>query len=401
MYEKIEEMIAFVQDMCKMVDFRQISDKNVHHRIYYEFDKILGILQRFEKEIYFMATKLIPKEAFDFFHNQGMTQIKAEGADGQVYTMNLPSHTYALKTALNKGVGMKKYMDRFLDLDHINVLKYKYCLQTQENIDPRTSTGIPNAVMMEHCIESLENYINDHERYISRYFYLAWAFEIVSGMEYLHYYHIIHRDLKPDNILLNHEGMIKIADLDRATSEPRKDNLPMSVMGSYRYMAPEYLAPSDYKIPADKKIDVWSYGVILWQMFTRKRPYDSVDKYTIETGMYQKLIGESDKYPQLDILPETPEPLKLLIQKCLTYKAEDRVTLDYIIDNFVPLGRSIIKTSEEEWKEITRHKCGIESADKQYEHYTAVAIARFLNIKEDKSLWGHKQLMEDICRMIN
>uniref|UniRef100_A0A914CI77 Protein kinase domain-containing protein n=1 Tax=Acrobeloides nanus TaxID=290746 RepID=A0A914CI77_9BILA len=198
MYEKIEEMIAFVQDMCKMVDFRQISDKKVHHRIYYEFDKVLSILQRFEKEIYFMATKLIPKEAFDFFHNQGITHIEAKGADGQVYRMNFSSHTYALKTALNKGVGMKKYMNRFLDLDHLNVLKFKYCLQTEENIDPRTSTGIPNAVMMEYCIESLANYINDHKRYISRYFYLAWAFGIVDGMEYLHYYHIIHRDLKPD-----------------------------------------------------------------------------------------------------------------------------------------------------------------------------------------------------------
>lgn len=56
------------------------------------------------------------------------------------------------------------------------------------------------------------------------------------------------------SILLNHYGQIKICDLDRANFKERKGDQPISVDGSYRYMAPEFLAPSNLKIPWNEKV---------------------------------------------------------------------------------------------------------------------------------------------------
>lgn len=120
---------------------------------------------------------------------------------------------------------------------------------------------------MEEYAESLHNYIYDTKRYIPRYFYLSWSYGIANGMYYLHNNKVIHRDLKSDkyiniyewsilqiiSILLAFNGAVKIGDLDRACV-CHHEGLPMFVEGSYRFMAPEYLAPSRMNIACDEKV---------------------------------------------------------------------------------------------------------------------------------------------------
>lgn len=91
--------------------------------------------------------------------------------------------------------------------------------------------------------------------------------QITEGMSYLHKLHIVHRDLKPHNILFNNDN-IKICDFGFSCYSKDIDN---KICGSPFYMAPEMLNKELY----DDKIDIWSLGIILFQMLCGEVPYIS------------------------------------------------------------------------------------------------------------------------------
>eukprot|EP01127_Copromyxa_protea_P012259 TRINITY_DN3175_c0_g1_i1.p1 TRINITY_DN3175_c0_g1~~TRINITY_DN3175_c0_g1_i1.p1 ORF type:complete len:573 (+),score=59.33 TRINITY_DN3175_c0_g1_i1:83-1801(+) len=102
---------------------------------------------------------------------------------------------------------------------------------------------------------------------------LNFAIDIASGMAWLHNAkpcQIIHRDLKPSNLLIDENWKVKVADFGLScflsTSFTRDKNF---AIGSARWMAPEVLAGDKL----NNKLDVYSYGLILWEIFTRNEPY--------------------------------------------------------------------------------------------------------------------------------
>uniref|UniRef100_A0A8C5QSH5 Protein kinase domain-containing protein n=1 Tax=Leptobrachium leishanense TaxID=445787 RepID=A0A8C5QSH5_9ANUR len=96
------------------------------------------------------------------------------------------------------------------------------------------------------------------------------AAEIICGMQYLHSHGIVHRDLKPDNLLLDGEGHIKIADFGLVAENIIGDKKIRGQCGTRRYMAPEVLNNTAYGASADW----WSLGVILSRLMTGKHPFN-------------------------------------------------------------------------------------------------------------------------------
>lgn len=90
---------------------------------------------------------------------------------------------------------------------------------------------------------------------------------ISSGMNYLHQLSIIHRDLKPSNILLDQQFHPKIADFGISRSECEST---MTSIGTPYYMAPEMIASTKY----DHKVDVYSFAMVLLQLFTKDKLYN-------------------------------------------------------------------------------------------------------------------------------
>ncbi|XP_061343480.1 MDIS1-interacting receptor like kinase 1-like [Gastrolobium bilobum] len=107
--------------------------------------------------------------------------------------------------------------------------------------------------------------------WVSRY---NIALGVAQGLAYLHHdCHppIIHRDIKSNNILLDANLEARIADFGLAKMMTRKNETVSMVAGSYGYIAPEY----GYALKVDEKIDVYSYGVVLLELLTGKRPLDA------------------------------------------------------------------------------------------------------------------------------
>lgn len=100
---------------------------------------------------------------------------------------------------------------------------------------------------------------------------IAFALDMAHGMEYIHSQGVIHRDLKPENILINGDFRLKIADFGIACEDGSCDLLADDP-GTYRWMAPEMIKRKSY----GRKVDVYSFGLILWEMLTGTLPYEDM-----------------------------------------------------------------------------------------------------------------------------
>lgn len=152
------------------------------------------------------------------------------------------------------------------------------------------------------------------------------AFDIARGMRYLHKNKIVHRDLKSLNVLLDENGFTKICDFGLAGYGADKSELTKS-LGTPYWMAPElFLGESSYS----NKVDVYSYGIILWELVNRQTPYNGMDV----PEMITKIIT-NDIRPEMNSQnPGCSKSFRRLIEKCWNKDPDKRPSFNRIVYDF-------------------------------------------------------------------
>jgi serine/threonine-protein kinase len=137
-------------------------------------------------------------------------------------------------------------------------------------------------------------------------------------MSVAHQQGIIHRDLKPANILINDSGLLKIVDFGVAAAAKSGDTQLTKtgyVIGSPKYMAPEQILGKK----VDERADIYSLGVILYEMLTGTPPYHRGDHMSV---MYQHVQGRAR--PPLELNPALPQALSDVVMKAMAVDKEKR-----------------------------------------------------------------------------
>ena len=99
---------------------------------------------------------------------------------------------------------------------------------------------------------------------------LHFAVQISKALEHAHEKGIVHRDIKPQNIMILKDGTIKVADFGIAALESAQEKKSDQTVGSVHYIAPEQARGEQ----PDPRSDIYSLGVVLYEMLTGKMPYD-------------------------------------------------------------------------------------------------------------------------------
>ncbi len=139
----------------------------------------------------------------------------------------------------------------------------------------------------------------------------SWARDMANGMAVAHQVGIVHRDLKPANILINEEGLLKIVDFGVAAAASSGDTQLTKtgyVIGSPKYMAPEQILGKK----VDHRADIYSIGVIVYEMLTGTPPYTKGDHMSV---MYQHVQGKAKLCEELN--PDIPPALAAVVRKAM------------------------------------------------------------------------------------
>jgi HEAT repeat protein/tRNA A-37 threonylcarbamoyl transferase component Bud32 len=152
---------------------------------------------------------------------------------------------------------------------------------------------------------------------------IRFGVDMANGMAVAHKVGIVHRDLKPANVLINDEGVLKIVDFGVAAAHKDGDTQLTKtgyVIGSPKYMAPEQILGKK----VDERADVYSVGVILYEMLTGSPPYHRGDHMSV---MYQHVQGRAR--PPIELNPDLPQELSDLVMKAMSVDKGKRIqTMD-------------------------------------------------------------------------
>ena len=145
---------------------------------------------------------------------------------------------------------------------------------------------------------------------------ISVAKQICEGLAEAHKVGVVHRDLKPNNIMIDREGEVRIMDFGIARSLKEKSITGAGVMiGTPEYMSPEQVEGKE----VDQRSDIYSLGIILYEMVTGRVPFEGETPFTI--GMKHK--GETPKNPKV-LNAQIPEDLSNMIMRCLEKDKEQR-----------------------------------------------------------------------------
>ena len=200
-----------------------------------------------------------------------------------------------------------------------------------------TDDGYPFITMEYIDGTTLRQRMNDRELRLSEA--LDIAVQIADALSAAHDAGIVHRDIKPENIMIRRDGYVKVLDfgLAKLAEQRRRDtssvsmstlvfnSTPGTVLGTAAYMSPEQARG----VPVDARTDVWSLGVVLYEMTSGKQPFTGSTPTDVVIS-----IVEREHTPLSQVVDGTPTELDRIVRKALRKDPEERyqITKEMAID---------------------------------------------------------------------
>lgn len=211
---------------------------------------------------------------------------------------------------LNPNVAQdEEMMKRFVhELRYSRKITHKNVIRIYDFLYMRGNYAISMEYFPSHTLGS--EIVNEKPLALPRA--IQYGIDICTGMTVAHHAGIVHRDLKPANILINNEGLLKIVDFGVAAAQKEGDTQLTKtgyVIGSPKYMAPEQILGKK----VDDRADIYSVGVILYEMLTGVPPYSRGDHMSV---MYQHVQGKAKS--AIEVNPQLPKSLSELVGKAMS-----------------------------------------------------------------------------------
>ncbi|XP_071791557.1 mitogen-activated protein kinase kinase kinase 13-B-like [Asterias amurensis] len=244
------------------------------------------------------------------------------GAQGAVFLGNLRGNDIAVKKVRD---------EKDIDVKHLRKLNHPHIV----SVKGVCMQAPCYCILMEYCPCGQLYEVLREGREIPPRLMVDWSKQIAQGMNYLHVHKIIHRDLKSPNVLVSTNDILKISDFG-TSREWNEKSTKMSFAGTVAWMAPEVIRNE----PCSEKVDVWSFGVVLWELLTGEMPYKDVDSSAIIWG-----VGSNSL--QLPIPSTCPEGFKLLMMQCWSAKPKNRPSFRQIMMHIDIAAADFLSTPQE------------------------------------------------------
>ncbi|CUM55177.1 uncharacterized protein AC631_03712 [Debaryomyces fabryi] len=222
---------------------------------------------------------------------------------------------------------LHKEVETMKDLDHLNIVQY-LGFEQKDNIYSLFLEYVAGG-SISSCMKSFGKFEEPLIKFITK--------QVLLGLEYLHSNGILHRDLKADNLLLEIDGTCKISDfgISKKSKDIYVNNAEMSMQGTVFWMAPEVIDSivADKKQGYSAKVDIWSLGCVVLEMFAGKRPWSNE---AVVSAIYK--IGKTKLAPPIpdDITHLISDEARSFIRRCFTIDPEERPTArDLLGDPFI------------------------------------------------------------------
>lgn len=281
-----------------------------------------NILKELTKEtkIFYSSINVNGLNYFINFDEISNEQIKVgQGGFGEVFLGEWQGKKVAIKKLTFKKVYQGDNLSKFINeinitssLRHPNIVLYMGASIDKDNYYMITEY-LPKGSLFD-LIHTQKFKFDDKTK-------IKIAFDIAVAIKYLHSRNVVHCDLKSSNVLLDDNFNIKLGDFGLSRFLNSGKEPTHGRIGTPHWMAPEILKGGTYQFPAD----IFSYGMILWELITYKIPYHNIDP--------MKIVDLITKEKKIVKVPDEGNPvLRRIAQRCIQYEPRDRPSLDVVLE---------------------------------------------------------------------
>ncbi|XP_062000742.1 serine/threonine-protein kinase TIO isoform X1 [Rosa rugosa] len=218
--------------------------------------------------------------------NYHVIELVGEGSFGKVYKgrRKFTGQTVAMKFIMKHGKSDKDIHNLRQEIEILRKLKHENIIEMLDSFESPQEFCVVTEFAQGELFEILED-----DKHLPEEQVQAIAKQLVRALHYLHSNRIIHRDMKPQNILIGAGSIVKLCDFGFARAMSTNTVVLRSIKGTPLYMAPELVREQPYNHTAD----LWSLGVILYELFVGQPPFYTNSVY----ALIRHIVKDPVKYP--------------------------------------------------------------------------------------------------------